>query len=281
LPVAGAIGGIGRYVRLVGLAFIFHGLAGCESGVTEPTSEQLEVAEEILLNSPELDIVAGDTVRLQSTVLGKNGKVLGRSGSQGNGAANGYNRFVWSSSDPSVATVDNGGLIEAVDTGSVVITVSYAKLSTDSEVKVRGKGNGKALGATGGGDPDPDPDPQSVVVDPEESKATALGASVQLSAKVLDAWGTEISSPSLTWASQKPEVASVDQKGKVTARALGMALIVAVSGGVADTARVCRRSFARRSSRWCFPVSRWRWPSASASPLPADGFTDRRLCECP
>ena len=85
--------------------------------------------------------------------------------------------------------------------------------------------------------PDP-PRPTTVTVSPATSRLTALGATVQLTATVLDQNGQAIAGAAVTWASSAAAVATVDGAGLVTAAGNGAATITASAGSASGTAAV-------------------------------------------
>ena len=85
--------------------------------------------------------------------------------------------------------------------------------------------------------PDP-PRPTIVRVSPATSELTALGATVQLTASVLDQNGQALAAATVTWGSSDAAVATVDGSGLVTAASNGTATITARVGGVSGTAVV-------------------------------------------
>ncbi len=85
--------------------------------------------------------------------------------------------------------------------------------------------------------PDP-PRPTTVTVSPATSQLTALGATVQLTASVLDQNGQAIAGATVTWASSDPAVATVAGAGLVTAVGNGSATITASAGTASGTAVV-------------------------------------------
>lgn len=98
--------------------------------------------------------------------------------------------------------------------------------------------------ACGGGD-DPTPtdpvDPPvatTVNVTPSTSQLASLGATVQLTATVLDQRGQPMASVAVTWGSSDGSVASVDGNGNVTAAANGSVTITATAGTASGTATV-------------------------------------------
>jgi hypothetical protein len=89
------------------------------------------------------------------------------------------------------------------------------------------------------GDPTPPPSSApvaSVVVTPDSASAD-VGGSHQFQAAARDSAGNAISGASITWRSADTTVATVSASGVATGRKAGLALIVAASGSVADTAR--------------------------------------------
>lgn len=116
----------------------------------------------------------------------------------------------WSSSNSSMATVDDKGVVRGVAPGEVTIT------------------------ATSKGDPQKkdtctvtvqpaDPvAPTSITVTPSTQSVT-VGKEVQLTATVLPTTATQ----TVTWESSNTSVATVDQSGKVTTKATGTATITA------------------------------------------------------
>ncbi|CAN5727727.1 hypothetical protein BH23GEM6_BH23GEM6_21370 [soil metagenome] len=201
---------------LVGLFIL--ALTACDAGTLEP-HVVLDSPREILLSSTALDLADGDTLRIHATLIGQSGQLISVSST---GQVRGGALVKWTSSDPEVVSVDASGLVRARKSGTAVLTATSGPVSSKANAKV---GNGKKKAA-------------AVIVSPDEETLTALGASVQLTATVLDDQGGVISDPSLTWSTLNPEVAAVDGLGKVTSKTIGIALIVAMSGSVADTASV-------------------------------------------
>jgi hypothetical protein len=70
------------------------------------------------------------------------------------------------------------------------------------------------------------------------------GATVQLTAVAMDAKGRPIDDVNISWTSLRPDVATVDLSGVVTAVDGGTARVVAASGAAADTAEIIVREYA-------------------------------------
>ncbi len=97
-----------------------------------------------------------------------------------------------------------------------------------------------ANGCGDGGDPvEPEPArPTTITVTPATAELTALGASVQLSARVLDQNGQAMAGANVTWASNDAAVATVNPNGLVTAVGIGGATITATAGAASAEAVV-------------------------------------------
>ena len=153
---------------------------------------------------------AGQTAQLAAVVRDGQGSVIS------NAAVS------WSSSDPGVARVGSGGLVTAVADGETTVTATSGSASGTATVRVR-------IGTT-----------PSVSVSPAAATLAALGATLQLTAH--DENGETITS--LTWNSDKSDIASVSGSGLVTAIAPGQATITATAGSAAGTSVVTVRQVA-------------------------------------
>ena len=80
--------------------------------------------------------------------------------------------------------------------------------------------------------------PPTVTVTPSTAELTALGATAQLGAEVLDQDGNVMAGVEVGWSSSAATVATVDASGLVTAAGNGTATITAKSGGGSGTAVV-------------------------------------------
>ena len=119
----------------------------------------------------------------------------------------------WSSSDPTVATVDNAGLVTAAGNGTVTITATSGSASGNATVTVD-----QAVGA--------------VSVSPAADTLVAAGDTLRLAAEAADANGHAVSGAEFSWASGDTLVATVDAAGLVTAGSAGQVEITATSSGI-------------------------------------------------
>ena len=149
----------------------------------------------LTLNASRLDLVLPETVQLVATVTPSN-------------ATNGT--LLWTSSKTSVATVDDSGLVKSVAPGTATIkatTTDGTNLSASCTVTVtRQYVTGITLSAT--------------------NITMCKGDTYQLSADVAP---SNAFNKALNWSSNSTSVASVDNDGLVTAKAVGTATITAKS----------------------------------------------------
>ena len=124
----------------------------------------------------------------------------------------------WSSSDASVATVGQDGLVTAVKEGTAVITAAAGGKSATCEVTVRKKVI-----------------PVTAVSISRTSLQLIKGQSESLTATVSPADATD---KTVTWSSSDATVVSVDQTGKVNALNGGAATVTASAGEYSATCRV-------------------------------------------
>jgi outer membrane protein OmpA-like peptidoglycan-associated protein len=126
--------------------------------------------------------------------------------------------FTWRSSNPSVATVSNTGLVTAVGDGSATISATSENVTGSANVMVsRSAAN--------------------VAVAPTSASFNALGGTQQLTASARDPGNSPVN-VAYTWTSSNPAVATVSPSGLVTAAGNGTATITASSSGKTATATV-------------------------------------------
>lgn len=123
----------------------------------------------------------------------------------------------WSSGDEAVATVDENGLVTAVDNGMAEITAQAGDAMGTAAITVSQV-----------------PANISIDVDAEATTLTEIGQTLQLMVSVSDANDEPIAEPTVTWMSSDPMVVTVDEDGLVEAVGNGMADVMAASGDVSD-----------------------------------------------
>lgn len=125
-------------------------------------------------------------------------------------------KVVWTSSKPTVATVDENGNITALATGTTEITATAGSVSAVCKVTVEGV-------------------KVSEIKLDKTSVSLKAGETAQLTAVVTPDNATD---KTVTWTSSKPTVAAVDENGKITAVAPGTATITATAGDKSATCTV-------------------------------------------
>lgn len=181
------------------------GVVACTDDSTAPTP--VPTPTSVVLSPVSLRLASlGETAQLTATVLDQNGQVMA-------GAT-----VAWVSAHPSVATVDGNGLVLAAGNGATNITVTSGTTATASVgITVEQVAVTIVLSA------------------PPDSMA--VGDSIRMSAKALDALGNPIQDVTFEWSSSDTTIASVDQQGWVRARTAGSTEI-AVTAGTAASATV-------------------------------------------
>jgi len=119
--------------------------------------------------------------------------------------------ITWSSSDATIASVDNTGLVTGVAVGPATITATSESKSGSAAVSV-----GAQTAAT-------------ITVAPPSVSIT-VGQTSQLSATVKDASGAVIAGAPVSWSVDNPSVATVSSTGLVTGISAGSATVTAASG---------------------------------------------------
>ncbi len=171
---------------------------------TLAVEEPLRVAT-IELAPLEMTLEPGGTQQYTATILDQHGNPI---------AAD----LIWSSSEESVATVDQSGLVTAVSAGTTIITATAGSVSGSATLTVEA----------------PPPVVGSIEVAPLDVTLEP-GGTQQYRALVSDVNGNPMTAD-VTWSSSDESVAIVDQSGLVTAVSQGIAIITASIESVSGSA---------------------------------------------
>src|SRR5690606_22113287 len=125
----------------------------------------------------------------------------------------------WSSLDPSVAAVNEEGVVRGVGNGMTQIVARAGDVADSVSVLVQ-------------------PDVATLALEPEQETLNAIGDTLRLTAVARDGSGNVVRDAVIAWTSLSPDVVSIDDSGLATARKNGEARIVALTAGAADTATV-------------------------------------------
>ena len=124
--------------------------------------------------------------------------------------------IAYQSANPSVVTITSSGVVKGITEGSTTISaIVDAKIAT-KRISVGGR---RAA---------------SLIISPQ-SPSVSVGKQSQLSAKVLDQMGLEMTGQSVSWSSANTSVAQVSSGGLVTAISAGSATISATSSGLSTS----------------------------------------------
>ena len=193
-------------VAAVLLTTSFWSCSKDEEPVPEPTPPVVSVTG-VTLNKTSISLLVGDSETLTATVSPKD-------------AAN--KKVTWKSSNAAIASVDANGKVTGVKAGEATIagtaedggkTATCKVTVSDKEIKVTG-----------------------VKLNKSET-SLLVGGNETLTATVLP---EDATNQNVTWKSDKPEIATVDTNGKVTAVKVGEATITVTTedGGKTATCKV-------------------------------------------
>ena len=175
---------------------------------SEPTPPAVPVATRIVITPPSATLNAvGRTVQLSARVLDQNGTAI-------SGATT-----TWNSGNPSVASVNNQGLVTALKNGFTDIVARTGNISATARISVSQVTS-------------------RIAIEPAMATLMSIGATVQLIATVFDGNDQPVDGAVVTWQSSDETVATVDDAGLVTALSNGVSRISARIGSVSQSAEV-------------------------------------------
>ena len=191
----------GKVTALYGGTAIISAKAGDRTATCTVTVRT--PVESVILDRNSLELKEGETTMLHAYVLPWNAT---------------DKTVTWTSSDPSVATVDQDGKVTALTEGTATVTAQAADKTASCAVTVK-----KSVVPV-----------ESVtlntnILELKEGDTATLHATVS-------PWNA--TDQTVTWTSSNPSVASVDQNGKVTALQEGTAVITAKAGDKTATCSV-------------------------------------------
>lgn len=170
--------------------------AGCASSASETRNGPgWVVPAEIVLSDETVDFTAiGATKRLTATALAADGTPIRHA------------PIEWSSTAPSVASVDAAGVVTALSQGRAEIVASHGGVAAKAHVRVS---------------PIPKDLAQLSIV-PQEPTLTFIGQTLELRALALDLEGRVLSEVLATWQVEDESIAVVDRLGVLEAKGSGI-----------------------------------------------------------
>jgi len=179
-----------------------------------PASERFQATgkpgkpKSVVVTPSSLSIPAGATLTLSAQVLDQFGNQIEETD------------LTWSTDSPVILSVDQAGVVEALQPGSGTVTASEANLQGTATIQVTAPTS-----------------PQVSRVEITPTSAVFLqGESRQFRAEALDQSGTVIVTGSPVWSSSDPEIFSVDDSGLATGVSPGSATLSATVEGVTGAA---------------------------------------------
>lgn len=190
------------------LVLLAFGIAACEDD-DNPLGDGNDDVAQVIIEFNDDTLTVGGTLQLTVTVIDEEGDTL---------SAQTVN---FTSSNTSVATVSNSGLVEAVTAGSATITATVDEISDTITIVV-----------------EEDTEPANVTLDPGDTNL-AVGDTLTFTGTVTTAGGDTLAGETVTFSSTETTVATVDPStGLVTAVGVGRTNLVATSGALSDTVEV-------------------------------------------
>ena len=200
-------------VAAVDVAGLVTAVANGEAAVTATSGEAAatvqvavrQVTASVAVSPEELRLTAlGDTARLSAEVRDARGHSIADPD------------VAWTSDNPSVARIDETGLVTAVADGEARVTATSGEADEGISVLVRQSA-------------------ASATIAPGRLDFEALGDTARVSASIRDARGHAIPGLDVAWSSSDPAVVAVDGTGLVTAIGTGDAVVTAAAGGAEAT----------------------------------------------
>src|SRR5690242_18562468 len=183
---------------------VAHGHPGTTTDTSVVTVAAAPVAS-VTVSPSSASLFVGQTLQLGATMTDSAGNMLsGRT-------------VTWTSSNPSVATVNGSGLAGAVAAGSATITATSEGRTGTTVLSVSNV-------------------PVATVTVSPASASVLAGQTVQLAATTRDASGNVLTGRSIVWTSSNGPVATVSGSGLVTGVTAGSATITATSEGQSGSA---------------------------------------------
>lgn len=192
-------------------AALLLAIPSCKDDDEEDEQTSEVAVSSVALDKTTLEITVGETVTLKATVSPENAT---------------DKTVKWTSSDETIAKVDSKGVVTAVKEGSVKITATSEKYSTQTAsctITVKAATPSKVLVT-------------SIALNKTATEITVGSDETLTVSKVLPEDATD---KTYTWSSADEEIATVDQNGKVTAVAAGTVKITATANDGSEVKGEC------------------------------------------
>ncbi len=162
-----------------------------------------QILTTITVSPSSASVGIGSTTQLTATCKDQNGNTMT------------CPTLTWTSNDSSIASVNSSGLVTGIITGTTNVTTSSGSITS----------NVSMITVT-------EPPILTTITVSPASVSINTNTSTQLTTTCKDQNGNTMTCPTLTWTSDNPSIASVNQSGLVTGAAVGMANITTSSGSI-------------------------------------------------
>lgn len=184
-------------------------LVGCPGGpMTNPFQPGSTTQATLKILAGKTTILVGETLQLSFSAVQTNPDGVG---------------VKWSSSDSTVATISETGLVKGVKTGTSTMTAQLGTTSATQEIKVS-DGNPEDLARVA-----------TITVSPGSMTLNNVGDVIQFSATAKDSDATLISNIPFTWKSSNTQVATINGNGEVSVVGVGTTDITASAGSATSS----------------------------------------------
>jgi alpha-tubulin suppressor-like RCC1 family protein len=173
---------------------------------TADVTVALAPVKAISISPPGTTIAPGQTLALTATLKDSIGGTLSPQ----------FRTVDWATSNASVATVTNAGVVTAVSPGPVNISASSGGVTGTASYTVTGSGAAVA----------------TVTVGPQLGATVEVGNTLSLTVVARDSNNNQLFGRTVTWSSQAPALATVSANGTVRGVATGATIIIATIDGV-------------------------------------------------
>lgn len=194
-----------KLLKLLILPLLFLTLSGCgviDIGPGGKIDTGGNIPTAVIVKSDRYSLFIGDTIQLRAEVVPE---TVSQS-------------VTWSSGNPDVATVNQSGVVLGVSAGNVKITAKSTEADISGYVYLTVNNNEVSIST----------------IEIGEIEPIHIDETVKLNVTITP----ENATGNISWSSDNPLIVSVDNNGRVTGKALGSAVITAMSGTVTDSVTV-------------------------------------------
>lgn len=183
-------------------------LVGCPGGPITNPFQPGSVQASLKILAGKSTILVGETLQLSFSAV--------QSAPDGSS-------ITWSSSDGTVASISDTGLVKGLKAGTTTVTAKLGTSTATLEIKVTD------------GSPEDLARVATITVTPGSMTLNSVGDVIQFAATAYDSEGTLISNIPFTWKSSNTQVATINGNGEVTVAGVGITDITASAGSATSS----------------------------------------------